>query len=108
MAIIDDRRTTTHKPLGYVMMTDSFLSGWGMAPNRSLYGVAYDSVDEADRIHIAARMRSDMKRVRTVTRVNEKGHPRIHLHSGDHLLLTDKGEAPEWFKGMDAAWVRSQ
>ena len=103
MATINDRRnngeTTTDRhgnclPIyGYVVFTDSFLSGWGGATNgRSIFAVAVANDDEAVTVLNNGKDRSDMKRGRFVASL--KG---IRLGANDHLAVTDRGESARWF-----------
>ena len=56
--IIDDQRETKARPWGFVVATDSFMSGWGGgAPQRSLYALAFASYEE--RVANAARWYGD-------------------------------------------------
>lgn len=101
--VIDDRRTIEAQPLGYVICTDSLLSGWASV-NRSLYALAFHSALECEALLIAARGRSEMKRPRVVSRLKANGQPRIDLRPGDHLAIVDRGGAGEWYKGASARW----
>lgn len=84
MGTIDDTRTDEQRAatLLLVVATDSFMSGWGRAPRRSLYAVAVP--DGATSVDVEARMdsRSDFKRVRVV---GPTYRPR--LRDGDHLKV---------------------
>ncbi len=64
--------------IGYVVATDSFLSGWGEAPGRSLYAVAVRTTEEMGDVEWRMGQRSDFKRVRFNMHL-----PR--LREGDHL-----------------------
>ena len=81
--IIDDRTATqiiSHSTL--VVMTDSFLSGWGAARGgRSLAAWAC-TPDEVEACEVAVRARSDAKRVRIVDNAGNHYLPRgaKHLH----------------------------
>lgn len=66
----------------YVVATDSFMGGWGMAPGKSYYAVACTTLGEAEDVERRMRTRSDFKRVRLC---GPKWRPR--LHSGDHLRI---------------------
>lgn len=99
MSEINDRRTDpNHKPLGYVLCTDAFMSGWGKASGRSLYALAFDSWDEADILLDNADARAEMKRPRTVTSLTAAGLPKVRMYPGDHMSVTDKGEAQRWYQ----------
>lgn len=106
--IIDDRRSCYSAPAGYVVCTDTFLSGWGDAPGRSLYALAFSDAAEADALLIAARGRTDMQRPRIVSRVKANGEPRIRLQPGDHLAIVDGATAAEWYRGAAARWNCSE
>lgn len=98
--IEDDRKT--NDPLCYVLATDDFMSGWGHAPNRSLYAFACKDESEAERVEIAMNNRDDFKRVRRCYHVKKGGTPRIQLESGDHLKIVDAHTAPEFLRGAAA------
>lgn len=85
--IIKDHRTRDTRPVPSVRLwmvaTDKIMSGWGMAPGRSL--VAYPA--DGDHKQLAALYkfcddRPDFLRVRTSLKL-----PR--LHDGDHLSIYD-------------------
>lgn len=85
--IIKDHRTRDTRPVSsvglWMVVTDKVMSGWGMAPNRSL--VAYPA--DGDHRQLAALYefcdgRSDFIRVRTNLKL-----PR--LYNGDHLSIYD-------------------
>lgn len=49
----------------YVCMTDKFMSGWGMARDKTnIYCVECDTYEQAEQIEQAAQRRSEMKRIR--------------------------------------------
>ncbi len=94
--IIEDHRTRDTRPVSsvglWMVATDKVMSGWGMAPNRSL--VAYPA--DGDHKQLAALYkfcddRSDFIRVRTNLKL-----PR--LHNGDHLSIYD---VPSWITETD-------
>lgn len=85
--IVKDHRTRDTRPVAsvrlWIVATDKVMSGWGMAPNRSL--VAYPA--DGDHEQLAALYdfcdgRSDFIRVRTNLKL-----PR--LGDGDHLSIYD-------------------
>ena len=79
------------KPIGYVVATDSFMSGWGGAKGgRSLYAIAVTSRDEIDVVMDNMKARSEMKRVRY-----NLSPPATR--PGDHLKISDKSTAPRFF-----------
>jgi len=102
---IEDQRTDTTTPLGYLVVTDQFLSGWGPAPNRSLFAIAYYDADQADALEIAAKGRSELTRPRLVASLKADGTPKVKLQDGDHLSIKGPNEAPEFYKGAAAHWM---
>lgn len=65
--------------IGYMVATDSFMSGWGKAPATSYYAVAVRSCKEANDVEHRMRARSDFMRVRYNLKT-PKGGPGCHLH----------------------------
>lgn len=65
--------------IGYMVATDSFMSGWGKAPYMSYYAVAVRSMKEARSVEERMDMRSDFIRVRYNLKP-PKGSPGCHLH----------------------------
>ncbi len=92
---IDDRRTPEEKlnTWRFVVATDSFLSGWGQAPGRSIYAIAVSDRDEANIVEENMRWRSEMKRVRLLW---PEWKPK--LHDGDHFAIVGKSEASRFFE----------
>lgn len=89
---IDDNRQDKSHPMGWVCMTDRFLSGWGLAGGgRSLYCIAVHSSDEADIVEDNALRRTDMMRVRF-----QRNLP--GLRDGDHMSIVDRGCASRWYE----------
>jgi len=92
-AIVNDRRTFPNvKPLYFIVATDSFMSGWGDASNRSLFCVPIHKSNEGYARNIEANMdmRSEFKRVRIVgVRLKANGDywPSCRLGTGDHLSI---------------------
>ena len=84
MAEIRDSRSEEDKQrtIGFVVGTDSFMSGWGKAPGRSLFAVPFAT--ESDGVLVRANMtdRTEMKRIRVV---GAGWKPR--LAQGDHLSI---------------------
>lgn len=78
------------KPYGYILATDSFLSGWGKAPGRSLYAIAVNSPEEADVVEANMKSRSEMKRVRFSSKLPRVGPT-------DHLSVRDRKQAGRFF-----------
>lgn len=89
--IKDNRRTDPRTPVGYVCMTDKFLSGWGRASGRSLYAVAIYEDDDPQVVLDNAKHRSEMVRVRYQLNLP-------HLQDGDHLAVVDRGVASRWYE----------
>lgn len=87
--IIDDDRTemqkNTHRYL--VIMTDRFLSGWGMVEGGKSYAAwACEGLHEAQKVETIIRKRSDAMRVRMAYdgpqhpyRPSGKGHTHIYV-----------------------------
>ena len=80
----DDRRTPEDKQrtVGFVVGTDRFMSGWGLAPGRSLFAVPFASWDDGKRIEEWMDSRGDMQRVRLVGKAY-----RPRMYAGDHLSI---------------------
>jgi hypothetical protein len=76
----------------YVNMTDTALSGWGLAPNRSHLCVACDTWEQAAAIQRAAAERPDMVRITTSRRPRRQ-------RPGDHVRIIH-------FLELGAAWHR--
>ena len=81
----DDRTLDEHvHTIGFWVATDSFMSGWGLAPGRSIVAVPFKDADDAATIEHRLRLRSEMKRIRMV---GPDYCPR--LYPGDHLHIYD-------------------
>ena len=94
----EDRRTLTEYPIGYMVATDAFLSGWGGATGgRSLYAVACHDGEEADIVEDNFRNRTEFRRVRWVTSLRADGTPRLRMGAGDHLAIVDRGRAANFY-----------
>lgn len=76
---------------GYVVATDSFMSGWGHAPRTSYYAVAVDTQREMEIVTQNMTSRSEMKRVRFQTEL-----PRVKR--GQHLHVVGKRQARRFFE----------
>jgi hypothetical protein len=76
---------------GYVVATDSFMSGWGHAPRTSYYAVAVDTKREMEIVIQNMTSRSEMKRVRFQTEL-----PRVKR--GQHLHVVGKRQAKRFFE----------
>lgn len=100
-AIIDDQRKEAGIPWAFVVATDRFLSGWGLAPRRSLFALECNGPKEAQTIIDNMKARSDMKRPRIVGIVYRKGMkrymPRVRIFSGDHLSIRERAECPRFY-----------
>ena len=94
-AVIDDRRTEEDKAatIGFVVATDSFMSGWGEARGRSLFAVPVRNWAEAVTVENNMRARSEMKRVRVV---GKDYRPR--LYPGDHLSIRDMSDCDRFYR----------
>ena len=95
MATIVDERADK-SAVGYVVFTDSFLSGWGGADGgRSLYAIAVSggplTSNECITVMRNGKARTDMKRGRYVRKL-----PR--LGARDHLTIVDQSVAPRWYQ----------
>lgn len=105
--MIDDRRDEQDKTrddiIGFIVATDSFMSGWGRAPGRSLFALMVTKEDEPylSRVWGNMAMRSDMKRPRMVgTKRNREGHvmPTCRVGPDDHLSIRDRADAKSWYR----------
>jgi hypothetical protein len=76
----------------YVNMTDKFMSGWGLAPNRSHYCVKCETSEQADAIEKAARDRKEMVHITTSTRPRK-------ARRGDHVKVVN-------FADLRGPWLR--
>ena len=96
---IEDRREERPNGVfayGFIVATDSFMSGWGGAEGgRSLYAVEVESEEEAYTVLANAKSRGDMKRARFVKTLDSV---KRNLRRGDHLSITDKHSASRWFE----------
>lgn len=99
MATIEDRRTEEQKNItvGFVVATDSFLSGWGSAPDRSLYAVAFTTEKQRQIVERHMQKRNDFKRVRVV--YGKEYRPK--LSNGDHLSIPEINESLPIYKESD-------
>ena len=77
----------------YVTMTDSFLSGWGVAQDRkSKLIIECNGWSEAEAVESYARSRSEMKYVKIRTRAPRYNAKYIHAE------YKDRESAPAFFK----------
>ncbi len=92
---INDWRTAEEKAntWGFVVATDSSLSGWGQAPGRSFFAVAVSTIEESRIVEENMQWRSEMKRVRVVG-----ADWRPKAGAGDHLSIVGKHEASRFFE----------
>lgn len=99
MATIQDKRTEEQKNItaGFVVATDSYLSGWGGAPDRSLFAVAFTSTKQQKVVEKNMKNRSDFKRVRVV--YGKEYRPRLSV--GDHLYISEIDENLPIYKEFD-------
>lgn len=88
----DNTMKSENKNKLYVTMTDTFLSGWGMAENKiSKYVIECDTYEEALIVQDNAKARTDMKHVSIAyskPNYSKKRH---------HVSLVTKEEAGNWF-----------
>lgn len=93
-AVIDDQRTDEDKAKteGFVVATDSFMSGWGNAKSRSLFAVPFTTAEQAQIVLHNMECRSEMKRARIVGK-----DYRPKLSAGDHLSIRAMGEMKTGF-----------
>ena len=92
-AVIHDRRPENQREqFGFVLMTDSFMSGWGKAPGRSLFAVPVSNWRQAETVLENARNRSEMKRPRFVRTLRN-----VKLYRGDHLSIRAPGDSGRWY-----------
>lgn len=100
MAHVDDKREHGGRPaLGYVVCTDSFMSGWGHAVGgRSLIAFAIANWVELDNVMENAAARDDFKRPRHVTRTRADGTPAVQLGPRDHLSVRDAESAGRMYQ----------
>ena len=89
-AIIDDRRSEKDKARtwGFVVATDSFMSGWGRAPGRSIFAVPVVDLRQAEIVLDNMEHRTEMKRARLVLADNY----RPKLRGGDHFSIRDMSD----------------
>ena len=96
-AIVHDRRTEEDKArtAGFVVATDSFMSGWGKAPGRSLFAVPFADDIQAAIVERNMQHRSEMKRVRIVAR----DYPQqVKLSPSDHLSISDMRGSSRFYR----------
>jgi hypothetical protein len=91
-ATISDKRQDKERACYFVVATDSFMSGWGCAPGRSLYALAIYPGQSATRVFDNLNRRPEFKYVRI-----NMSLPR--LRAGDHLSVADEKDAPIFYEG---------
>lgn len=74
----------------YAVATDSFMSGWGEAPGRSLIALECGTREQLDRAIYKLEQRPEMKRVRVNLALPK-------LRAGDHLSVMTPDQNPVWF-----------
>jgi len=90
---IDDKRTDAEKAapiIGFVVMLDQFMSGWGEAPGRSMFALMVRDCDELERVVRHAKSRGEMKRVHFTPELPS-------LRRGDHLAVRGPTAARAWY-----------
>jgi len=89
-----DRRSEAEKEStwGFVVATDSFMSGWGDAPRRSLFAVPVRNWKEAEIVLDNMQHRPEMKRARIVGK-----DYRPKLRPGDHLSIRDMSDCARFY-----------
>ena len=92
---ISDRRVNKTTPWGFVVFTDTFMSGWGHAQGRSLFALAVFDHKEAETVLESGRQRSDMTRGCIVSTL--KGLRRS-VKPSDHLAIVDRATASRWYE----------
>ena len=86
MCIIDDKRSDKEKKatIGFVVANDKFMSGWGLAPGRSIVACAFhNKKDEEEVYYHFLNKRPEMKYLRVV--YGKTYTPR--MKDGDHLSI---------------------
>lgn len=83
--IIDDDRNPLEKEqtIGFVVATDSFMSGWGLAKGKSIIAVPFISEEDKEKVLRRIKLRREMKRVRVTYGTSYR--PALSL--GDHLHI---------------------
>ena len=100
---IDDKRANderTEKPAAFAVATDSFMSGWGHAPGRSLFAIAVRTREELDTVLDNMEAREDFKRPRNVQPIKRGGKwiPNCKLRNGDHLSIRNREDCSRFFE----------
>lgn len=87
----NDRRTPEQvaATIGFVVATDSFMSGWGHAPGHSYFAVPFSSYESGRIVEANMRARREMKRVR----FHYGSRLRLRMRAGDHLSICDLDES---------------
>lgn len=92
--MVEDRRADQSEPWGYLVCTDSFMSGWGPCL-RSVYALALRGPEDELTVRANAHARPEMKHPRLVS--NTRCLLRNMRH-GDHLAIVDRGDASRWYQ----------
>ena len=101
--MIRDNRANKARPWGYIVCTDTFMSGFGPAKGgRSLYALAVAGPSEANTVARNARARSEMKRPRLVRSFRADGTPSVRMGPNDHMSVVDRRDAERWYE--PGAW----
>ena len=93
--VIDDHRTPEQvtQTWGFVVATDSFMSGWGQAPGKSYFAVPVRNAEQAEIVEANMEHRSEMKRVRFVL-----ADYRPRLRAGDHLSIRALDDSARFYQ----------
>ena len=96
-AIIDDKRTDRdrHDTEGFVLAIDTFLSGWGKAPNRSYFAVPFKDGEQGAIVKANMCKRSDMKCVRIV---GKNYFLSAKPKKGDHISIRSMSDSDRFYK----------
>ena len=101
-AIIDDRRLGNDGVWAFVVFTDTFMSGWGKAPRRSIFAIPVSNPRQAETVLASGKRRTEMHRGRIVKDIR-----RIRLFAGDHLSIRNPDDCSRWFEPNGFAEVNS-
>jgi len=91
---IDDSRVSPGDSK-FVLFTDTFMSGWGKAPARSLIAFAVSSEEEAGNVLRSGGNRTDMENGRIAPDLETL---RLLVREGDHLSIRDKAGCQRWYQ----------
>ena len=96
--IVDDRRTPEERAqtAGFIVATDTVMSGWGRAPGRSIFALPV-TLAELNDGRAVRRMTERMEARPEMSRVRECGRDwRPRLRAGDHLSIRSVAETASW------------